>query len=100
MSRWAPSFSSPSTNWATSARLMESRMVTGRRGRACSLPVAGPLVSRAGRMMVQSRSLAVTRASLRSLSANSARSRHGTKMRSNRNPEWSRASPGQIAALS
>jgi hypothetical protein len=32
VSRWVPSFSSPSTNWATSARLMESRMVTGRRG--------------------------------------------------------------------
>ena len=32
VSRWVPVLSSPSTNWATSARLMESRMVTGRRG--------------------------------------------------------------------
>ena len=32
VSRWVPSFSSASTNWATSARLMESRIVTGRRG--------------------------------------------------------------------
>src|SRR5215813_3203945 len=43
-------------------------------------------------MMVQSRSLPVTRASWRSLSASSARSRRA-KMRPNRNPEWPRASP-------
>src|SRR6516164_3575114 len=61
VSRWVPSSRSLSTSWATSARLMESRMVTGRRCWARSVPVARPLVRRAGRIMVQSRSLAVTR---------------------------------------
>ena len=100
--RYAPNvrFRPPGGCLPSVTELSGGRMVTGRRGRARSLPVAGPLVSRAGRMMIQSRSPAVTRASWRSLSANSARSRHGTKMRSNTNPQWPRASPGQIAAPS
>ncbi len=63
-------------------------MLIGSRGPARSRRVRGPLVSRAGRMIVQSRSLAVTRAYWRSLSASSARSRNGTTIRSNRSPEW------------
>jgi hypothetical protein len=58
LSRWLPCSSSVSTNLATSARLIESRMLIGSRDPARSRPVAEALASRAGRMIVQSRPLA------------------------------------------